>query len=350
MKSSEIKDNVSEYYGETLQSNADLKTSACCLADTVPDYHKAILSKIEDEILAKFYGCGSPIPSALQGMTVLDLGCGTGRDVYLASALVGAQGHVIGVDMTAEQLDVARRYEDAQMKRFGFSKSNVSFKMGCIEDLASLGIEDSSVDVVISNCVLNLSPEKEKMFAEIFRVLKPGGELYFSDVFAAQRIPQDLQEDPLLRGECLSGAMYVEDFRRMLLKMGCPDYRIVAQSELLIEDAAVKSKIGMIDFISMTVRAFKIKSLEDRCEDFGQVATYLGGIEHCEHEFVLDDHHVFEKGRPMLVCGNTAEMLQETRFQNYFKIDGDHSRHFGLFGCEPENGSTGDSSPSGACC
>ena len=96
-------DIVKDYYGRELETTEDLKTGACCSMDAIPDAHKAILSEIEDEILEKFYGCGSPIPLALDGKTVLDLGCGSGRDVYLLSKLVGPEGHVIGVDMTDEQ-------------------------------------------------------------------------------------------------------------------------------------------------------------------------------------------------------------------------------------------------------
>ena len=130
--------------------------------------------------------------------SVLDLGCGTGRDVYIVSKLVGESGHVIGVDMTPEQLSVAERHKDGQMKRFGYKVPNVEFLQGYIEDLGSLGIEDGSVDIVISNCVINLSPDKEKVFSEISRVLKKGGELYFSDVFADRRVPESVYRDPVI--------------------------------------------------------------------------------------------------------------------------------------------------------
>ncbi|MEL6821347.1 MAG: methyltransferase domain-containing protein, partial [Calditrichota bacterium] len=149
---------VQDYYGKQLSKTEDLKTSACCTTEDLPEKHKAILANVADEVMEKFYGCGSPMPLALEGMTVLDLGCGSGRDVYLASALVGENGHVIGVDMTEEQLVVANKYREEQARSFGFSKPNTEFHHGYIEDLAALGIEDNSVDVVISNCVINLSP------------------------------------------------------------------------------------------------------------------------------------------------------------------------------------------------
>jgi arsenite methyltransferase len=329
---------IKEYYGKTLKGTASLQTNACCCTESLPLAHRQILAKIDQEILDKFYGCGSPIPPALEGCTVLDLGCGSGRDVYLASRLVGPDGLVIGVDMTGEQLAVARRHQDSQAKRFGWPKSNVDFRQGYIEDLAALGLNDCSVDVVISNCVINLSPEKERVFAEIFRVLKPGGELYFSDVFAGRRMPAELRDDPLLREECMGGALYIEDFRRLLRGLGCLDYRVVAKSRITIGNPQVEARAGMVDFYSMTVRAFKLACLEDICEDYGQVAYYLGTIADHPFQFTLDDHHTFVRGKPMLVCGNTAAMVEETRFGRHFKVIGDRSVHYGPFDCAPAPG------------
>lgn len=340
---------VKEYYGKILTGSHDLQTSACCSTESFPLSHRAILAEIDSEILDKFYGCGSPIPPAIEGCTVLDLGCGTGRDVYLASKLVGPHGFVIGVDMTDEQLAVARKHVDSQTRRFGFSKPNVEFKQGYIEDLAGCGIADNSVDLVISNCVINLSPDKERVFSEIFRVLKPGGELYFSDVFADRRLPDTLKNDPLLYGECLGGALYIEDFRRMLRSLGCMDYRTVSKRTISLDNPEIAAKIGHATFSSITVRAFKLACLEDICEDFGQVAYYNGTISDCPHSFVLDDHHTFFTGKPMLVCGNSTAMVQETRFGKHFTIRGDRSVHFGAFPCGPASAAA-DPCAGGGCC
>jgi len=336
MSAASILESVKDYYGKTLHSKKDLKTSACCTAEAIPEYQRQVLAKIDDEILTKFYGCGSPIPPLLEGKTVLDLGCGTGRDVYLASYFAGPDGFVIGIDMTEEQLEVAQRHVLTQSRRFGFDEPNVSFRHGYIENLQAAGIDDNSVDVVISNCVINLSPVKEAVFAEIFRVLKPGGELYFSDVFADRRIPETLQDDPVLYGECLSGAMYIEDFRRMLQRVGVSDYRVVSKCPLEVTQKEIAEKIGGITFYSMTVRAFKLDSLEDLCEDYGQAAIYNGTIQNFPHSFVLDDHHEFVTGKIKTVCGNTAAMLQETRYAEHFRLIGDRSTHFGAFDCAPE--------------
>lgn len=328
-------EHIQEYYGKILSDRSDLKTDACCLADAMPHHVRDILSQLDDEILEKFYGCGSPIPVAIDGCTILDLGCGTGRDAFTCAKLVGEDGRVIGVDMTAAQLDVALRHNDAQAQKFGFVEPNTTFKQGYIEDLKALDIPDASVDVVISNCVINLSPDKNSVFSEILRVLKPGGELYFSDIFADRRLPSVWRQDKVLTGECLAGAMYMEDFRRLMRNLGVSDVRVVSQRPLAIDNREIAIKIGHAGFASYTLRAFKIDSLEDRCEDYGQVAYYLGTIPHAPHEFVLDDHHSFVKGKPVLVCGNTAAMLQDTRFGSHFRIDGDRKTHFGLFPSEP---------------
>jgi len=328
-----VQAQVQDYYGSQLQTNQDLKTNACCTND-IPAAHKKILATLESEVLEKYYGCGVCVPPAVESCTVLDLGSGSGRDAYLLSKLVGEQGHVIGVDMTDEQLAVARRHIGAHTERFGYAQPNVEFRKGYIEDLRTADLDDNSVDVVVSNCVLNLSTDKVATYREIFRVLKPGGELFISDVFADRRIPADLRNDPVLYGECLSGALYIEDFRRMMRDLGVQDYRLTAQRRLTIENAEIERKTGNIKFYSLTVRAFKL-DLEDQCEDFGQVATYLGTVPDEPHGFTLDDHHFFETGRPMLVCGNTADMVSKTRYAAHFQVVGNKDRHFGLFPCGP---------------
>lgn len=337
-----IIEQVKEYYGKQLQGRDDLKTSACCCTEKPPAEIRDVLPLIADEIQERFYGCGSPLPPLLEGMTVLDLGCGTGRDVYIASKLVGESGRAIGVDMTTEQIEAAKKYQEEQRERFGFKTSNVKFLQGYIEDLKSLGIEDDSIDVVISNCVINLSPAKEQVFREIYRVLKPGGELLFSDVFADRRIPEALAADPILRGECLSGAMYVEDFRRLMAKAGWADFRYTDIRGLDFDNGEIEEKLGFAAFSSRTIRAFKLDDLEDSCEDYGQVAWYDGSIPEHPHFFDFDGHHRFFTNKPMPVCGNTASMLSNTRYGKAFKVAGGRTAHFGVFnGCASDGGSGG---------
>ncbi|MEZ4815556.1 MAG: methyltransferase domain-containing protein [Bdellovibrionota bacterium] len=346
-------ESVKEYYGKVLSGSKDLKTSACCISGNVPSYQKEVLSKIHSEVLEKFYGCGSPIPLALKGKTVLDLGSGSGRDVYLIAGLAGKGSRVIGIDMTDEQLSVAKAHLSYHEKAFGLESGSISFRKGFIEDLITADIADNSVDVVVSNCVINLSPNKKKVFQEIMRVLKPGGELLFSDVFCSRRLPKEFSQDPVLLGECLGGALYTEDMRRIFSELGVKDFRVLSNSKLIISDEAIARKLEGYTFSSTTLRAFKL-DLEDRCEDFGQVANYKGGIPNSERFFVLDDHHVFEQGKPMLVCGNTADMLSQTRFGEYFQVTGDKSKHFGLFDCAPAptlvDTKVDAKTPQGACC
>ncbi|MBC6612169.1 methyltransferase domain-containing protein [Hymenobacter sp. BT507] len=339
---------VRDYYGTQLTTNQDLKTNACCTTD-IPAAHRQILATLEPEVLDKYYGCGVCVPPAVAGCTVLDLGSGSGRDAFLLSKLVGENGHVIGVDMTDEQLAVARRHVAAHTERFGYERPNVEFRKGYIEDLRTADIADSSVDVVVSNCVLNLSTDKAATYREIFRVLKPGGELFISDVFADRRVPEALRQDPVLYGECLSGALYEQDFRRLLHELGIRDYRLTERRRLTIENAEIEQKVGNIKFYSLTVRAFKL-DLEDQCEDYGQAATYLGSLPDEPHGFTLDDHHYFETGRPMLVCGNTADMLSQTRYAPYFNVVGNKDRHFGLFPCGPAPSTTSGADAVGTSC
>lgn len=326
----DITARVKAYYGSVLATSQDLKTSACCPADAPPPHIQALLNNIHPAVEEKFYGCGSPLPVAAAGCTVLDLGCGSGRDAFILSQLVGEHGEVIGIDMTDQQLAVAREHIDWHTDRFGYRSPNVRFKKGYIEDLTSIGIKDDSIDIIISNCVINLSANKEAVFAEIFRVLKPGGELFFSDVFADRRIPEPLQLNPVLLGECLGGALYLGDFERLMQRVGLIDSRIVSERELVIEDAEIAAMAGMITFYSRTVRAFKL-DLDIGRENFAQVARYLGTIDECPDRFVLDAELQFAIEEPVPVCGNTALMLSKTRLAKYFKVHGDCAIHYGAF-------------------
>lgn len=326
-----IHKQVSEYYGKILRSSDDLKTNACCTSSAPPRYVREILPMIKDEIISRFYGCGSPISMGLEGCTVLDLGCGTGRDVFILSKLVGENGHVHGVDMTPEQIDVAKKYQKEQAEIFGFSKPNTSFHLGYIEDLKSLGIEDNSVDVVTSNCVINLSPFKDLIFKEVYRILKEGGELCFSDVFADRRVPEEVKNDPVMHGECMGGAMYLEDFRRLLEKCGFTTYYIVDKTPIQPNDFEIARMVGDIKFFSCTIRAFKCAGLEDREENYGHSATYLGTMKENARYFDFDENYRFVKKKPLGISGNVATILKTSRMKDHFVIEGRGEVHHGLF-------------------
>jgi len=237
----ETKDAVKEYYSKHLKTSDDLQTNACCTAAAPPEHIKAALSQIHDEVIAKYYGCGLCLPEDLDGLSILDLGCGAGRDVYIASQLVGKNGRVVGVDMTKEQLDVAISHQQYHAEKFGFS--NVDFKLGFIERLDELGLPDASFDVIVSNCVINLSPDKEAVLRQAHRLLKPGGELYFSDVYADRRVPQHLRDNSVLWGECISGALYWNDFHNIAKKCGFLDPRLVNDSKITVNNRKLEVPI-----------------------------------------------------------------------------------------------------------
>ena len=132
--------------------------------------------------------------------------------------------------------------------------------------------------------------------------------------------------------------------------VGFLDHRTLHKGPIDLKDPAVEAMAGMIRFSSHTIRAFKLPELEDRCEDYGQLAKYLGNEPHHPHRFVLDDHHAFETGKPTPVCGNTASMLEDTRFSECFEIIGNRDHHFGLFDCSGDVPSNSTELSSGACC
>ncbi len=334
---------VKDYYGRQLQHSSDLKTSACCDGDQVPDWLKPLLARIHPEVLSRYYGCGLVCPSLLEG---------SGRDVYALAQLVGGRGEVVGVDMTAEQLAVADRHIDFHAEAFGYR--NVRFLQGYIERLDELPLEPGSFDVVVSNCVVNLSPDKDAVLRGAHRLLKPGGEFYFSDVYADRRVPDAVRNDPVLYGECLGGALYWKDFERLAHRQGFADPRLVSDRPLALADPELARRTGNLRFFSATYRLFKLDGLETACEDYGQAVIYRGTIPNHPDRLALDKHHDIETGRVFPVCGNTWRMLKDTRFAPHFDFIGDFSRHYGLFaGCGgslPFDADSGGTGAASSCC
>ena len=327
-----MRDIVQDYYGKQLQSTDDLKTSACCDISALPSWLQPLIDNIHPEVLSRYYGCGLVCPDLLEGCKVLDLGSGSGRDVYALAQLVGASGEVVGVDMTDEQLAVAEQHRDWHSEKFGFD--NVRFLKGDIERLHELDLEPGSFDVIVSNCVINLCTDKDAVLEGIQRLLKPGGEFYFSDVYADRRVPDAVRNDSVLYGECLGGALYWNDFLRIATKAGFADPRLVEDRPLEITDPELAAQTGDLNFFSATYRLFKIDTLESACEDFGQRVVYRGTVTNLPEAFILDKHHNIETGKPFAVCGNTWRMLHDSRFAPHFDFSGDFSHHQGLFaGC-----------------
>lgn len=334
----DITKSVQDYYGKELKSSSDLKTNACCTAFSYPQKVKEALAEIHDEVMAKYYGCGLTIPHVLKGLRILDLGSGSGRDCYLASKFVGESGYVIGVDMTDEQLEVANKHIDYHTQKFGYTSPNVEFKKGEIEKLDSIGVDENSLDLIISNCVINLSVDKPKVLRDCHRLLKQGGEMYFSDVYVNKRIPKELATDKVLYGECLGGALYWNDFISFAKMAGFKDPRVVEAAPITIENNEIKAKLAGYEFYSITYRLFKLDSLEADCEDYGQSVIYNGTIEGQEDGYQLDQGHYFKTGESKKVCGNTYMMLNNSRLNKHFKFAGSFESHQGIFpGCGTDN-------------
>lgn len=351
-----LTEEVSDYYGKVLENSEDLQTNCCTTSAKPSDFVLEALRNVHSEVKTRYYGCGLVVPDQLAGLRILDLGCGAGRDCYMLSQWVGSTGRVVGVDMTDEQLAVAKKYIEWHRQRHGYAEANVEFYKGYIERLSDLDFPDNSFDIIVSNCVINLSPDKEAVLKEAYRILKPGGELFFSDVYADRRIPLELRRDQVLWGECLSGALYWNDFIRLSKQCGFTDPRYEDRT-IGIKNKAIESRIGHIKFFSATYRLWKLPSLEPDCEDYGQAVRYKGTILNSSRIFKLDGHHLFEVGKMYPVCGNTYSMLHESRFAEHFEFFGDFSQHYGIFpGCGgsfPFASSTSSSAgcdTGGSCC
>lgn len=220
-----IHEAVRQRYGavaDQAQSTEACCANTCsCCADTTPQLYPAdLMAQLPVDVSGLSLGCGDPVTiAALQaGETVLDLGSGPGLDCFLAARQVGPAGRIIGVDMTPEMLAIA----NAKKARLG--ATNVEFRQGQIE---ALPLEDGSVDVVISNCVINLSPDKPGVFSEVFRVLRPGGRVSISDIVTEGEFSADLRADLRRWAACVSGAIDADVYARMLRQAGFVDVQIV---------------------------------------------------------------------------------------------------------------------------
>lgn len=273
MPTDDVRTFIRDDSGRILASSADLQTNACCATGAPPAWIARRLENMHSAVSSRFFGCG------------------TGRDVYGLAQLARPAGQVYALDMTEAQFATARATEAWHAERFGFERPNTTFRSGYIEDLAAAGFAAASVDVEVSNCVINPSPRKGLVLAEAFRVLAPGGELYFSDVVADRRLPADVAADPLLHAECLGGALYAADLGRSARRAGFGDPRLVSRSPITIRNG---------------------------------------------------------------VCGNTADTLSPTRFSAHFGVSGNRRTHFGLFPCGPtlaaEQSARERAPAGGSCC
>jgi arsenite methyltransferase len=234
----DVRKEVREGYGRIARQGSSCcgPGVSCCGGGSVTAFGKSIGYSDEEMAAAPDganlgLGCGNPVAlaSLAEGDVVLDLGSGAGFDAFLASQRVGQSGRVIGVDMTSEMLERAR--ENA--RKGGYT--NVEFRLGEIENLP---LADNSVDVVISNCVINLSPDKGRVFREAFRVLKPGGRLMVSDIVLARELPESVRKSVSAYIACISGALLREDYLKAVREAGFRDVRVVSETGYPIDEAA----------------------------------------------------------------------------------------------------------------
>ena len=214
----ELKVVVSESYADKLRDAIELSADACCGdSESLAAYPAEVLEKLPGSVVT--FGCGNPVALASMqpGATVLDLGSGAGLDCFLAAEQVGEQGAVIGVDFTQDMIDKAN--ENAT--KLGLN--NVSFKHG---DIEALPLEDSTVDVVISNCVINLAPDKDAVFREAFRVLRPGGRVMVSDIVLTRPATDEEMQDMALLTGCVAGSLPDTDYADTVRRAGFADVTV----------------------------------------------------------------------------------------------------------------------------
>lgn len=272
----------------------------CCAAA----YDSKYLKVIPKEILEKDYGCGDPSAFVQEGDVVLDLGSGAGKICYIASQIVGPKGKVIGIDFNPPMLALARKYQKNVGDRIGWH--NVEFKEGKIQDLRA--VEDESVDLIVSNCVLNLvkTEEKTKLFREMHRVLKRGGRAAISDITSDEPVPAGLQRDPELWSGCISGAFQEKEFLRAFEEAGFYGIQIEKRDE------KPWRTVKGIEFRSVTITAYKGK--EGPCWERNQAVIYKGPWK----QVADDDRHIFRRGVRTAVCDKTFQILSNAPYRKDF--------------------------------
>lgn len=334
--------NGSNFEAAVLQRYAEASRKAEAGLCVPINYDRSLLEVIPQEVIEKDYGCGDPSRYIREGETVLDLGSGSGKTCYIISQIVGPRGRVIGVDFNPEMLALARKYQTSVGDKIGFY--NVEFRMGRIQDLgtnlelidqylqrhpiqsiADLAgfrdfenrikheqplIADESIDVIVSNCVLNLvRPEaKNALFAEMYRVLKRGGRIAISDIVSDEPVPEHLAKDPELWSGCISGAFLEEEFLKA--------FEEAKFYGIQIEDFQSQpyQTVEGIEFRSITITAHKGK--EGPCIERNQAVIYRGPW----RQVVDDDDHVLPRGVRVAVCEKTFELYSKPPYQDQFVL------------------------------
>lgn len=291
------REKVQKFYKEAaIEPQAEL----CCPTK----YDPSDVGHIPQDVLDRFYGCGSPVAlSGLkEGETFLDLGSGAGIDVFTAAKKVGATGHAIGVDMTDEMLKVAAECKTIVARNLGYE--NTAFYKGYLE---ALPVTDKSVDCITSNCVINLSVNKAKVFQEMWRVLKDNGRIVISDIVSEKPLPVSITSSPQLWGECIGGALTENEFILTLKKAGF--YGIETLKKTFWKEVEGES------VFSVTVRGYKFEK-KAGCTYIGQFAVYQGPFEAVADE----EGHLFPRGQKVEVCTDTFQKLSQPPYSGAFVL------------------------------
>ena len=289
--------DVKDFYSEaavTAQENL------CCPTE----YDLSDLSHIPKEVTEISYGCGSPVGRAglREGEVMVDLGSGGGIDCFIAAKHVGETGQVYGIDMTDEMLDVARKNSSQVVKNLGYN--NIKFKKGFLEDIP---IEDTSVDLVTSNCVINLSTNKNAVFKEIHRILKPNGRFLIADIISEIEVPEEMRSNKELWGECISGALTLKEFLDHASNNNF--------NGLLIKKDYLWKEVANIKFYSYTIEGFKYESNRNLSDTKSVFATYAGPF-----DSVIFQGTTFQISIPIEIDKTTAELLSSHSYKGQFII------------------------------
>ncbi|MEE9258802.1 MAG: methyltransferase domain-containing protein [Nitrospinaceae bacterium] len=291
------RDDVRDYYSKAAVATQE---SLCCPVN----YDPGDLSHIPSEVMEISYGCGSPVnrSNIAPGESMVDLGSGGGIDCFIAAKIVGQEGKVTGVDMTQKMLGTARKHAEQVSRNLGYN--NIEFKHGFLE---SIPMDDESTDVVTSNCVINLSTQKEEVFREIHRVLKPGGRFVIADIISDQPVPQEMRNNRELWGECVSGALTLDEFINCSKQADFHGFT-------LKKDYLWKVVEG-IRFYSYILTAYKPVPAEKSCCPGKIQAVYAGPL-----QAVTFQNIQFPMGVAVEVDEDLAKILDSHPYREMFNI------------------------------